>query len=222
MAVIRPTTPQGTKNTAGKIREGVKWVMIFEVVVCILHMMVFDIMSGFTHAISVWIDFMAYSTMHWCQTIILVISGALDLGMLVMAWTRSDAYKAVIYSHWLSKISFWFFIVFYVVKLCVSILAFIVWRNDYRRTHGHTNCCTPVVPPYVSDTQGGSGAPLVNHADEETGMRQVSSFQGSGTQIGAGGGGSRPLPWASSAAAPAANVSNNDRDARRNAWTRNR
>ena len=45
-------------------------------------MMVFDIMSGFMHAISVWIDFMAYSTMHWCQCIILIFSAGLDLGML--------------------------------------------------------------------------------------------------------------------------------------------
>ena len=44
----------------------IKGIMIGEVVVCILHMMIFDIVSGLTHSISVWIDFMAYATMNWC------------------------------------------------------------------------------------------------------------------------------------------------------------
>ena len=101
-AVIRPERPPGVLNNAGKMRECWKWVMITEVVVCILHMMVFDIMSGVTHAISVWIDFFAYSTMSWEQIIVNSIIGSMDLGMLVMAWTKSDAYKAVINSHWLS------------------------------------------------------------------------------------------------------------------------
>lgn len=174
MAVIRPL------GLAGKLREGVKWVMILEVVVCILQMMVFSIWSGLSHSISVWIDFMAYSTMHWCQTIILILVAAMDLGMLVMNWTRSDIYQQVINSHWLSQSSFWFFIAFYVVKLVLSMACFVFWRVDYRKTHGHTDCCTPVVPPYISDTMGG-GAPLMGNSinrvdDNEMGMRQVSSF----------------------------------------------
>ena len=114
-------------------------------------MMVFDIMSGFMHAISVWIDFMAYSTMHWCQCIILIFSAGLDLGMLLLSWFRSDSYKAVINSHWLTTGSFWFFIIFYIVKLCVSCMAFFVWKRDFQALHNHTNCCAPVQPPYYRD-----------------------------------------------------------------------
>ena len=77
MSVIAPV------GLAGKCRKQIKWVVIGEVIVAILSMMIFDITAGFMHAISVWIDFMAYSTMHFCQTMILIFSGGLDLGMLL-------------------------------------------------------------------------------------------------------------------------------------------
>ena len=96
MAVIRDQGP------AGRMRRYIKNITYGEVVICILHMMIFDIMSGFTHSISVWIDFMAYSTMGFCQCLILIFSAGLDLGMLLMYYISSDSYKATINSHWFS------------------------------------------------------------------------------------------------------------------------
>ena len=163
MALIRPI------GLAGKLRQFVKWITIGEVVVCILHMMIFDVMSGFSHAVSVWIDFVAFSTMGFCQALIMIFSGSLDLGMLVLSWCRSDSYKAVINSHWLSQISFWLIMAFFVVKVVISCLAFAVWKKEFRALHGHTNCCAPVVPPMMSDGMSGSGAsyePMHNASDD--------------------------------------------------------
>lgn len=96
MSVIRPI------GMAGKLRKYIKWITIGEVVVCVLHMMIFDIQSGFMQSIDVWIDFMAYATMHFCQTIIFMISGFIDVGMLIFSYTKNDTTKTVINSHWLS------------------------------------------------------------------------------------------------------------------------
>ena len=65
-----------------------------------------------------------------------------------MSWFRSDSYKAVINSHWLTTGSFWFFIIFYCVKLIVACMAFFVWRRDFKQLHQHTDFCRPVVPPF--------------------------------------------------------------------------
>ena len=138
LSVIRPT------GLSGKIRDQVKAIMFGEIFVCILHMMIFDIGSGFMHAISVWIDFICYSSMNWCQTIIFNLSAIMDLLTLVLGWSRSDSYKAVINSHWLSRFGFWFMIAFFSVKLIVGTVAFFVWRVDFKRTHGHADCCRPV------------------------------------------------------------------------------
>ena len=69
------------QGLSGKIRKYMKGIIVGEVIVCILHMMIFDILGGFTHSITVWIDFMAYSTMNWCQCIVLIIITCMDLGM---------------------------------------------------------------------------------------------------------------------------------------------
>lgn len=87
---------------AKKCRQWIKGIMITEVVVCILHMMIFDILSGFTHSISVWIDFIAYSTMSWCQCIVLIIVTCMDLGMMSFSYAKSPSYQYTINSHWVS------------------------------------------------------------------------------------------------------------------------
>ena len=40
-------------------------VVWLELVVCLVIMIIFDPMQGITHGISVWIDYMAYATMHF-------------------------------------------------------------------------------------------------------------------------------------------------------------
>ena len=185
MAVIRPI------GQAGKIRKWVKGIVIGEVVNCILRMMIFDLMSGFMQAISVWIDFMCYSTMHWCQTIIFILSAGIDFGMLLFSWCKSDSYKAVINSHWLSRIAFWLMIAFYIVKLVTGITAFVVWKKEFKKLHHHTDCCRPVQPPAMADGLGGPGASYQNlhsSSDEEShrqgGGRAPLPFAGQGVQIG--------------------------------------
>ena len=152
-----------------------------ELVVCILTMMIFDVMSGFMHTISVWIDFIAYATMNWCQCIVLIIISCIDLGMLVYSYCKNDTYKYMIKSHWLSTIGFWFMIVFYVVKLIVSCWTYSVWRRDFRRIQGHLNCCGPFYPANMISGQGGANAPMID-SDPERGMRNAGNnplpFQG--------------------------------------------
>ena len=192
MSVIRP------RGTAGKLRNWVRNITIGEVFICILHMMIFDIMSGLTHAISVWIDFMAYSTMQWVQAMVMIIIAGIDLGMMLFSWSKSDTYKAVINSHWLSQSGYWVIISFFIIKIVVGCMAFAVWRTEFRKEHGHADCCRPVVPPFIKDGGSGNQSAMLNtdRSDEETGMRRTGGgagplpFQGTGVSIGGGGGGS--------------------------------
>ena len=160
-------------------RQWIKGIMFGEMAVCVITMMIFDIMSGFTHSITVWIDFMAYSTMNWCQCIVLIIITIMDLGMLVFQWCKSDSYKAVINSHWLSRMGFWMIISFYVVKLVVSCWTYAVWRRDFRRVQGHVDCCRGAIPACQLGG-GGYSEPMIN-SDPERGMRNASN--------------NRPLPF---------------------------
>ena len=134
---------------------------------CILTMMIFEILSGWTHAITVWIDFIAYASMNWCQCIVLIVITAIDLGMLVYQWSSSDIYKAIINSHWFSRMGFWMIIAFYVVKLVVSCWTYAVWRRDFRRIQGHVDCCRGYVP---ASHLSGAQQPMMD-SDPERGFR---------------------------------------------------
>ena len=173
---------------AAKCRNYIKYVTIGEVIVCILNMMIFDITSGFTHSISVWIDFMAYSTMHFCQTMILIFSGALDLGMLLFSWSRSDSYKAVINSHWLGRYGYWVIIAFYVAKIIVGCLSYAVFRKHFKVTHGHTDLCRAVPRGGHQQSENDAGFRRVSDPnDNERGVSRQPAFMGSGISIGSGG-----------------------------------
>ena len=183
MALIHPV------GRAGKIRKWVKGIVIGEVVNCILRMIIFDLMSGFMQAISVWIDYMCYATMNWCQTIIFIFSGGIDLTMLLMSWCKKDSYKNMINSHWLSQIGFWLMISFYIVKLVVGFSAFFVWKAEFKKLHGHTDCCRPVAPAAMSGGGGGGIYQNLHSSEDEESHRAAGGrghlpFAGSGVQIG--------------------------------------
>lgn len=140
---------------------------------------------------------MAYSTMNWCQCIVLIIITCMDLGMMLYSYCSNAGYKAVIGSHWFSKMGFWLIIAFYIFKLILSMTAYVVWKRDFVREHNHSNCCGAVVPPYLKYGHTGNseidnpGRPLhSDHSDNERGSRlPFQAFQGSGQSIGGGGGG---------------------------------
>ena len=77
-SVIQPV------GEAGKWRCGLQIVIYGEIVCTLMRMFLFDPMHGLFNAIAIWIDYMGYATMHFCQTLIICFSGGLDLGMLFL------------------------------------------------------------------------------------------------------------------------------------------
>jgi len=43
--------------------------------------MLFGILSGVFNLVSIWIDYMGYATMHYCQVMIIMFSGLMDIIM---------------------------------------------------------------------------------------------------------------------------------------------
>ena len=97
---------------------------------------------------------------------ILIFSAGLDLGMLLMYWITSDTYKATIQSFWFSGVCYWSMVAYFIVKLVIACFCYSVWKAEFRREHGHSDCCRPVMPPALAD--GGSRyEPFVESTDEE-------------------------------------------------------
>ena len=94
-------------------------------------MFLFGVFSGLMNLISVWIDYMAYATMHSCQCLIVIFSAALEMLMLMLDWQSSGQKKTVITATDANQIMFWCMFGFNVVKLVVGIGAYRAFRKAY-------------------------------------------------------------------------------------------
>lgn len=70
---------------------------------------------------------MAYATMHFCQVMIVGISGCMDLMMLLMYRNRSYM-LAEINESTFNQVCYWYCVGFSAVKIVVSIFTYINWK----------------------------------------------------------------------------------------------
>ena len=78
-SVISPT-----KNVARE-RLALKALMYGEIGVAIGRGFVFGFMTGALHLLSMWIDYMGYATMHYCQIMVIAFCGGVESIMLFMS-----------------------------------------------------------------------------------------------------------------------------------------
>lgn len=115
------------------LRSGLKMLIYGELLACCLKMILFDPFTGLIAAVAIWIDYMGYATMHFCQCLIITFCGSLDLLMLLMNYSRSASYKALYDSSTFSRSVFWYLIVFESVKILISMAAFRRFRVEFYR-----------------------------------------------------------------------------------------
>ena len=71
-------------DDARKWRKALLCVVWGEVAAVVMKCLVFDPMHGLFSALAIWIDYMGYATMHFCQTMFIMFLGGLDLFMLLL------------------------------------------------------------------------------------------------------------------------------------------
>lgn len=69
-------------------RKALLFAIYAEVASCIIRMVLFGTLDGLLNLIGVWILYLAYATMHFCQTMVVIFSGILDIVMLAMSWQK--------------------------------------------------------------------------------------------------------------------------------------
>ena len=166
------------RGTPGTLRQIIKYIVWAELVVCVLMMLTQELDEGALHSIQVWIDYMAYASMYFCQCIIVIIVTAIDLFMQVYYYSSSDEYKKKVNATGFSQVVFWAIVSFNVFKIIVFFFAYTKFKKAFYYEHGHTNCCEPFTPVSVRD---GDYVP--------PGSGQSSMFGGMGGGMGGMGGG---------------------------------
>ena len=90
--------------------------MFGEIGVAIGRMYVFGFLTGTLHLLSMWIDYLGYATMHFCQVMVIAFVGAIDFFMLIMSYKDGGPMQAKIMETTLSQTVYWTMLVFSLIK----------------------------------------------------------------------------------------------------------
>ena len=90
--------------------------MIGEIGAAIGQIFIFGFMQGSQQLIFMWIDYMAYASMHYCQVLMVSFISALDTIMLFMRLWDGGQFEALIYESSITLLIYWILVTFAIVK----------------------------------------------------------------------------------------------------------
>ena len=102
-------------------RLALRLIMLGEIGAAIGRAYVFGFMTGALHLISMWIDYMGYATMHFCQVMVVAFCGGIEAMMLFMNMRDGGPMQAAVFDTTFTQVVFWIMFCFAVVKCYVAV-----------------------------------------------------------------------------------------------------
>ena len=99
MADICPTpeSPVIMANRKTEQERKVLWYITYgEIGSAIGRAYIFGFLQGMVHLMNLWIDYMGYATMHYCQVMIMSFCGAIEVLMLMSKQNDGGIYESMI------------------------------------------------------------------------------------------------------------------------------
>ena len=94
--------------------------------------LLFGPISGIFNLISIWIDYMGYATMHYCQVMIVMFSGLMDVIMAAVQWS---SYGTYLKRDTVNLVMFWMIFAFSVVKFIIGCLAYQSFKKAFNEQY---------------------------------------------------------------------------------------
>ena len=101
-----------------------------EVAAVVMKIIVFDPMHGLFSALAIWIDYMGYATMHFCQTMFIMFLGGLDLFMLLLQ-ISSETFRATYFTNDTKKTLIYIILGFEVCRMIIGFGAYTSFRKAF-------------------------------------------------------------------------------------------
>ena len=96
--------------------------------ISVAKMLVFSFLTGFFNLIALWILYLSYATMHYCQTLIVGFGAAMDIVMVATTWT---SLRLLLASDTFLFVLFWVIFAFAVCKLALSIVCYSAFKSAF-------------------------------------------------------------------------------------------
>lgn len=110
--------------------------MYGEVGVAICRAYTLGFLTGLLHLITMWIDYLGYATMHYCQVMVISFCGAIEVMMLFMNANDGGILEEAIHE---SKLTIWTYYVmmaFSTVKCIAGFYVYKSFKNEYVQMYG--------------------------------------------------------------------------------------
>jgi hypothetical protein len=141
-SVDEPVIPLSDKNL--RLRLALKALMIGELGAAVGRAYVFGFMTGAMHLLSIWIDYMGYASMHYCQVSVISFCGGVEALMLFMNMRDGGPMQAKVYDSLVSEVVFWVMFAFAITKMYTAHVIKNKFKHDYIESTGGE---MPFLPP---------------------------------------------------------------------------
>lgn len=96
----------------------------------------FGFLTGLLHLISMWIDYLGYATMHYCQVIVIGCCGAMEVLMLWMNINDGGPIEEMIYESSLTIATFYVMLIFSAIKAITGFYVYSSFKREYTASFG--------------------------------------------------------------------------------------
>jgi len=131
-----PNNPVIIPNTSTAIQRKCLYAIMFgEVGAAICRAYTFGFLTGLLHLISIWIDYLGYATMHYCQVMVIAFCGAIELMMLWMNANDGGPLEEAIHESRLTMATFYVMLLFSSVKCGTGFYVYNNFKQEYHMSY---------------------------------------------------------------------------------------
>ena len=127
---------------------------------CLAKALLYGLLSGILQLITLWIAYMGWATMHFCQVLVFLIVLGIDLLFILIDFQRINM---LLSGSPILKMLFWFMIIYDIIGLLVGYFAYANFKESFYANH----------PPGYSMFDAGSLSQYDNPGSNNRGGYQV-------------------------------------------------
>jgi len=131
-----PNNPVIVPNMrTSNMRKAIYAIMYGEVGAAICRAYTFGFLTGVLHLISMWIDYLGYATMHYCQVMVIAFCGAIEVIMLWMNANDGGPLEEAIHTSKLTLANYYVILIFSTVKCLTGFYVYRSFKQEYHHSY---------------------------------------------------------------------------------------
>ena len=117
-------------------RKSLHALMYGEVGAAVCRAYTFGFLTGLLHLISMWIDYLGYATMHYCQVMVIAFCGGIEVMMLWMNANDGGPLEEAVNESSLTVATYYCMLLFSATKFITGMYVYQSFKREYVEVYG--------------------------------------------------------------------------------------